>query len=116
MKLGISNLAWNNNKEFENIIHVLKENNINYIEIVFSKHLEWNNQIHQLDVFMNIIEKNNLKTLSTQSIFFNSNISNFYDRGILKHLELVSNFSREIGVNKLVLGSPNMRIDKNYNK
>jgi sugar phosphate isomerase/epimerase len=116
MKLGISNLAWNNNEEFENIIPVLKENNINYIEIVFPKHLEWDNSNYHLDAFMNIIEKNNLKTLSTQSIFFNSNINSFYDEGFLKHLELVSNLSKQIGVNKLVLGSPNMRINKNYNK
>ena len=114
MKLGISNLAWDNNTECEQLIPVLKDNNINYIEIVFPKHLEWNNPYHKLDAFMNIIEKNNLKILSTQSIFFNSNVNNFYGEGFLKHLELVSNLSKEIGVNKLVLGSPNMRIDKNY--
>ena len=116
MKLGISNLAWNNNDEFKDIVPILKENNINYIEIVFSKHLTWNNPIHQLDAFMNIIEKNNLKTLSTQSIFFNSNVNSFNDNNFLKHLEVISNLSKEIGVNKLVLGSPNMRIDKNCNK
>ena len=116
MKLGISNLAWNTNEEFENIIPSLKENDIKYIEITFSKHLEWNNPNHKLDSFINILKKNNLKTVSTQSIFFNTNVNSFYDDKFIKHLELICTLSKEIGVDRLVLGSPNMRIDKNYNK
>lgn len=117
MKLGISNLAWNTNSEFKDLVPVLKENNIQYIELVFPKHLEWNKiKYDHINEFLEITEKNKLKVLSTQSIFFNSNIDSFYDVGFLNHLKTVCYLSEEIGINKLVLGSPNMRINKNYNK
>jgi sugar phosphate isomerase/epimerase len=117
MKLGISNLAWNTNCEFKDLVPILKENNIQYIELVFPKHLEWNKiNYDHINEFLEITKKNKLKVLSTQSIFFNSNINSFYDVDFLNHLKIVCYLSEEIGVNKLVLGSPNMRIDKNYNK
>jgi hypothetical protein len=59
--LGISNLSWENNKELENIIPILKDNNITHIEIVLPKHLTWGNDFNMLDKFINITQKYNFK-------------------------------------------------------
>jgi sugar phosphate isomerase/epimerase len=112
--LGISNLSWENNKELENIIPILKDNNITHIEIVLPKHLTWGNDFNMLDKFINITQKYNFKVKSTQSIFFNTDIKSFNDVNFINHINVVSNICKYIGVEKIVLGSPGIRIKKDY--
>jgi sugar phosphate isomerase/epimerase len=113
--LGISNLSWENNKELENIIPILKDNNISYIEIILPKYLTWGkNDFNMLDEFINIIQKHNFKLNSTQSIFFNTNVKSFNDISFINHIEVVSNICKYINVEKIVLGSPSIRTERNY--
>jgi sugar phosphate isomerase/epimerase len=105
-KLGISNLAWDENIDFL----VLKNNNIDYIEIVLPKHLNWNNHdLTKLNSFVNHAKNNNINILSTQSILFNSNVDGFHNKNFINHIETVIDLCSKIGVNKLVLGAPNLR-------
>jgi sugar phosphate isomerase/epimerase len=117
MKLGISNLAWNNNKEFENLIPILKENNIKYIEIVLPKHLKWDdNDLTQLNYFVDSVLDNGLNISSTQSIFYNTNILSFYDINFINHILKLSLICKNININRIILGSPSLRIDKDILK
>lgn len=106
-KLGISNLAWDKNIDFS----LLKNNDINYIEIVLPKHLSWgDNNLNKLNDFVNNVKNNNIHILSTQSIFFNSGVQDFHNKNFINHIETVLNICNKIGVNKLVLGAPNLRV------
>jgi sugar phosphate isomerase/epimerase len=106
MKLGISNLAWEKNIDFS----LLKNNNINYIEIILPKYLNWDDyNFIKLKKFINYIKKYNIDILSTQSICFKSNLSSFHEENFIKHIEKVIKICDKIKVNKLVLGAPNLR-------
>lgn len=109
MKLGISNLAWDGyvNLEF------LKQNNINYIEVVLPKFISWNNQeLNKLNKFIEEAKNYNINILSTQSIFFNSNVNNFHSDDFIKHIEKVINICDKVKIPKLVLGAPSLRTFK----
>jgi sugar phosphate isomerase/epimerase len=109
MRLGISNLAWGDLKT-PDLIPMLIGNNIKYIEVVLPKHINWNNaNLTELQKFHDHLEYNGILIKSTQSIFFNSGIDNYYDDGFVNHIVKVSDICREIGVTHLVLGAPNMR-------
>jgi sugar phosphate isomerase/epimerase len=106
LKLGISNLAWDENIDFS----LLKNNNINYVEIILPKHLDWNNcDLTKLNNFIDCAKNNNINILSTQSIFFNSNVNEFHSKNFINHIKIVIDLCSKIGVNKLVLGAPNLR-------
>jgi sugar phosphate isomerase/epimerase len=106
LKLGISNLAWDENIDFS----LLKNNNINYIEIILPKHLDWNNcDLTKLNNFIDCAKNNNIDILSTQSILFNSNVNKFHSKNFIDHIETVIDLCNKIGVSKLVLGAPNLR-------
>lgn len=110
MKLGISNLAWENS-ELENIIPILKNNNIKYIETVLPKYLDWNNlDTTNLLEYLEILYKHNLSTLSTQSIFYNSSVKDFKDPNFVNHLKLVFNICKLLNIELAVLGAPTMRV------
>jgi sugar phosphate isomerase/epimerase len=113
MKLGVSNLAWDNNINLDDLIVVFKNNNINYIEIVLSKYIDWNKiNLTKLNKFISYVKDNGLDILSTQSIFFNSNINNFHDVNFKYHIQNVSNICSNFGIKFIVLGAPTMRTSK----
>lgn len=110
MKLGISNLAWENS-ELENIIPILKNNGIKYIETVLPKYLDWNNlDTTNLLKYLETLYKHNLLTLSTQSIFYNSSVKNFNDPNFVNHLKLVFDVCKLLNIELAVLGAPTMRV------
>jgi sugar phosphate isomerase/epimerase len=111
MKLGISNLAWENS-ELKNIIPILKNNGIKYIETVLPKYLNWNNlDTTNLLKYLETLYKHNLLTLSTQSIFYNSSVKNFNDPNFVNHLKLVFDVCKLLNIKLAVLGAPTMRVN-----
>lgn len=110
MKLGISNLAWNEEMPLDDLIRLFKDNNISYIEVILSKYIDWNKiDLTKLTKFISYIKDNDINILSTQSIFFNSNVSNFHDVNFKYHIENVSNICFNFGIKYIVLGAPTMR-------
>jgi sugar phosphate isomerase/epimerase len=110
MKLGVSNLAWENS-ELENIIPILKINGIKYIETVLPKYINWEvldttNLLNYID----ILYKHDLLTLSTQSIFYNSSVKHFSDPNFINHLKKVFDVSKLLNIDFVVLGAPTMRL------
>jgi len=110
MKLGISNLAWENS-ELENIIPILKANGVRYIETVLPKYIDW----EVLDTtnllnYVDILYKYDLSTLSTQSIFYNSSVKDFSDPNFVNHLKKVFDISKLLNINLAVLGAPTIRL------
>ena len=110
MKLGISNLAWENS-ELENIIPILKANGIKYIETVLPKYIDWEvlDTTHLLN-YVDILYKHDLLTLSTQSIFYNSSVKDFSNPNFVNHLKTVFDISKLLNIDFAVLGAPTMRL------
>lgn len=109
MKLGISNLVWDK-ITLSDLVPILVNNNIKYIEVVLPKHLEWNDaDLTKLQEFHDYLEYNKIHVKSTQSIFYNSGINNYYDDEFANHLVKVSDICREMNITHLVLGAPTMR-------
>lgn len=110
MNLGISQLAFKDFNELKNNITLLKDNNINNIEIVHSKIDEdFNN-------YKNLFIENNLHTKSTQSILFNSGVNDFLEESFITHIKKIIEKNSFFGVETLVLGSPKQRMNFNENK
>ena len=64
MKLGVSNLAWDDNINLNNLITLFKNNNINYIEIILSKYVDWNKiNLNKLNQFVSCVKDNGLDIL-----------------------------------------------------
>lgn len=114
MRLGISDLAIEKNND---IVWLLKENNINYIEIVLPKHINWEeNDLHELYNYVNKLKENNIQIMSTQAIFYNSNVKEFIGDDFINHINKVSEICKNIGVKYIVLGAPSMRTENSYTK
>jgi sugar phosphate isomerase/epimerase len=108
MKLGISNLAWNDEIDFK----ILKNNNINYIEIILPKFINWeSNDLFKLESFIDLVKSNNIDIKSTQSLFYNTGINSYYSGDFISHLTNVSNICYKENITHLVLGAPTMRIE-----
>lgn len=114
MKLGISNLIWDNIKTSE-LVPILVSNNIKYVEVILSKHItKWNDaDLSKLQEFHNYLECNHIYIKSTQSLFHNSGITSYYNEGFIDHLIKVSDICKNIGITQLVLGAPTMRKENN---
>jgi sugar phosphate isomerase/epimerase len=114
MKLGISDLVIEKNND---IIWLLKENNINYIEIVLPKHMDWKeNNLNELYDYVNKLKKHNIQIISTQAIFFNSGVKEFTGNDFINHINKVSEVCKNIGVKYIVLGAPAMRTENSFTK
>lgn len=110
MKLGVSRLAWDDNIPLNDLISLFKDNNIGYIEIILPKYINWDKiDLTKLDDFISYVKDKGLNVLSTQSIFFNSNVKSFHDVGFNHHVQKVSDICSYFGIQSLVLGAPTMR-------
>jgi len=110
MELGISNLAWHDSDQLKNIICLLQDNNISYIEVVLPKYLDWrSNDLTILNQFMDTIKSSGLRATTTQAIFYGTGINSFADDGFVQHLSRVSRICKQVGIDTLVLGAPSMR-------
>ncbi len=103
MKLGISQLQFSNKEDLVNSISVLRKYNIKNIEVVFSK-------IDSDSEYLRTFNELNLDTKSTQSILFNSGISDIADEAMIHHIFKLSDRCKSFGVQTLVLGSPLQRV------
>jgi sugar phosphate isomerase/epimerase len=115
MNLAVSNFAW----DFDNIDHVgkiLNENNINYIELVFSKYKDWSelneSEIHNLK---ELLTKHNLSCLSSQSLFYNIDCKSIVTESekFVNHFRTLISYSKILGIKTLVFGSPGLRKTNN---
>jgi sugar phosphate isomerase/epimerase len=110
MKLALSNLAWDFD-ENEKIFSDLKTLEINNIEGVLTKVSSWENlNEEKIHSFKKLLQQNGLKIFSLQSIFFGVACEGLHDSKIvIPHIEKLISYSKILGVEILVLGSPNLR-------
>lgn len=112
LKLGISNLAWDDKIDTKNLFFILKDNNINFIEIVLPKYIDWKAQdFSKLYIFVNHAISHGLDIKSTQSLFYGTGISSYRTPDFLNHLIRISDICKNINVTHLVLGAPTMRTE-----
>jgi sugar phosphate isomerase/epimerase len=113
MNIGISNLAFDNNDI--NILNYLSSNNINNVELVYTKHKLWEEPINNLDSIKNLFNTYNLNIYSIQSIFYGTEINSFNQVDDIKsHLNKLFNICKILGIKKTVFGSPVFR--KSFNR
>ena len=109
MKLAVSNLAWDK-KDNEYIFKILNKLGINRIETVLSKIDNWsilnNNSILDFKLLLN---KYGIRTQSVQSLFFNIEYKLDDEKSIISHFIRIIEYSKMLGINILVFGSPNLR-------
>ena len=110
MKLGISQLAFNTDEDFESFISILKENSILNIEIVFPKIISWKNvDLIYLKKYINKLHKLGFNTLSTQSITYNTPLKSFCDESFIEHISQISDLCKITNTKIMVLGAPKLR-------
>lgn len=110
MKLALSNLAWDY-KESIDMFNFIKKYNINNIECVLTKIDDWSNLNPDLiNEYSNFINSYGIKTNSIQSLFFGLDINSLKDYEIIiTHVNNLINYSKILGINTMVFGSPNLR-------
>jgi sugar phosphate isomerase/epimerase len=110
MNLSISNLAWEH-KDLESTLKILQKYKIKKTEGVLSKINKWD--------LINDAELKNVKTMlesfdvemgSIQSIFYGVDINSLNEKNkFIQHINKLIEFSKTLGFNVLVFGSPNLR-------
>jgi sugar phosphate isomerase/epimerase len=103
MTLGISQLAFDSIEDLKKNLRTLKKFDIENLEVVYSK-MESN----PVEYTRTLIE-NKIKTKSTQSILFGSDVQDFLDNEFVNQIRKVSESNTFFGVKTLVLGSPKQR-------
>jgi sugar phosphate isomerase/epimerase len=110
MRLALSNLAF----EYDNIDDVskiLSDNNINSIEMVFTKISEWGTLTDvKIKNLKDYLDKKNITIKSAQSLFYGiicDNINN--EKIVIPHFIKLVELSKKLGIEVLVLGSPTLR-------
>jgi sugar phosphate isomerase/epimerase len=110
LKLGISNLAWDDSINHKDLFYVLKDNNIKFIEIVLPKFIDWKiNNFKKLYDFTHDVRSCGLDIKSTQSLYYGTGINSYYSDDFINHLKHISSICKNINVTHLVLGAPTMR-------
>lgn len=110
MKLGISQLAWDNKNE-ENIFDILNNLKINKIETVLTKIKNWD-QLTDIDIYAykNKLDLFKFETSSIQSLFYQTQCKTIFDINfVIRHFKKIIEFARILNVNILVFGSPSIR-------
>ncbi len=115
MKLGISELAWPSIDHFEKTLNALNSNGISCIEMVIPKHSPWNPiDVDKLTTLRDMINSSDIEVKSTQSVLFNSDVTEIGDASFLRHMDQLIDACIAIGIEKIVLGSPKQRINFNH--
>jgi sugar phosphate isomerase/epimerase len=116
MKLSISNLAWDH-KNLEATLKILEKYEVKNIEGVLSKINKWD-QIDELQLrdFKSILESFGVKIPSIQSIFYDVDIDSLNNKNkFIHHIKKLIEFSKVLGFDVLVFGSPNLRKNFDFN-
>ena len=115
MNLSISNLAWDH-KDLESTLKILQKYKIKKIEGVLSKINKWD--LIDNDELKNVktmLESFDVGMGSIQSIFYDVNIESLNEKNkFTQHINKLIEFSKILGFNVLVFGSPNLRNGFNY--
>jgi sugar phosphate isomerase/epimerase len=114
-----SNLAWNV-EENNQVIELLKENNMNRVELALTKFYKWeefdDEKILEIKKYFN---SKNFYIYSLQAITFGLNY-NMHDETrekLMKHLQRVIRYAKLLGCRLIVFGSPkNRSYNNNYNE
>jgi sugar phosphate isomerase/epimerase len=108
MNIGLSNLAFDSIDDY--VLKYLSNNNINYIELVYTKHRSWDEPIDDLNLIKELFIKYNLSVYSIQSIFYGTNINSFTQINEIKiHLIKIFKICKILGIKKIIFGSPVFR-------
>lgn len=115
MNLSVSNLAWDH-KDFDNVLKILKNQNIKKIEGVLTKINSWDLiDKPQLENIKNKLKSYDIDMESIQSIFYGINIKSLNNKSeILGHIKKLTDYSKILGYKILVFGSPNLRNEFDY--
>ena len=111
MTLAVSNFAW----YFDSLDHVgklLNNNNINLVELVFSKYKDWSElNEFEIQLLKDLLKRYNLSCLSSQSLFFNIDCKSMVtdSEKFINHFKTLISYSKILGIKVLVLGSPGLR-------
>ena len=107
MILSISQLAFNSFEDLKTNLSILKKNDIQNLEIIYSK-MESN-----FEEYLKFFSDEQISTKSTQSILFNSGVIDFLSPSFTEHIKQIIENNRKFGVHVLVLGSPKQRVEYN---
>lgn len=115
MNLSISNLAWDY-KDLESTLKILQKYKIKKIEGVLSKINKWdlidNDELKNVKTMLELFD---VEMGSIQSIFYDVNIRSLNEKNkFTQHINKLIEFSKILGFNVLVFGSPNLRNGFNY--
>jgi sugar phosphate isomerase/epimerase len=116
MNLAVSNFAWDFS-DVEITSNLLHQNKINHVEVVFPKYKDWSelndNEIVNLKY---LLERNNLSCLSSQSLFYNIDCKSMVtdSEKFISHFKTLIQYSKILGIQVLVLGSPGLRKNNNH--
>jgi sugar phosphate isomerase/epimerase len=97
-KLVVSNLCWND----DNALHILSRYGILNLELAITKHIKWSDNLSKIkDIYKDF------NIYSLQALFYGLNYNVFTDNDAFKgHFKRVINIAIELGVKRLVFGSP----------
>lgn len=115
MNLSISNLAWDH-KDLESTLKILQKYKIKKVEGVLSKINKWDLiDDNELKNVKTMLESFDVGMGSIQSIFYDVNIESLNEKNkFTQHINKLIEFSKILGFNVLVFGSPNLRNGFNY--
>lgn len=106
MKLGLTQLCINNTSE----LSLVKSFGIDFIEVVLPKISEWDDlTAEKVAQYINILDQNGLKAISTQSVTYGSNLSSLSSIEFITHMKKIIDVCNVCGINTIVLGSPTLR-------
>lgn len=110
MNLALSNFAWDSH-ESNNVFEILKKNNINQVETVFTKIKDWSElTIDDILEYKEQLISFGIEPYSAQSLFYNVKCDNMNDVDIIvSHFSKLIEYSKILGIKRLVFGSPGLR-------
>lgn len=113
--IAISNIAWEVNEDTE-VINLLKQYQINKIDIAPSKYFSDFNSVSEKDILhlKDYWNNNGFELIGMQALLFGTQGLNIFasdeiQTQMLNHLNNVCRIGRLLGANKLVFGSPKNR-------
>lgn len=110
MNLALSNFAWDEQNQHE-VLEFLSKNNVNKIECIFTKFISWDNIDDKiLKNYTSELLKYKITPYSVQSIFYETNFSDFSDEiGIINHFKKIISICEKLKIKIIVFGSPKLR-------
>jgi sugar phosphate isomerase/epimerase len=111
MKIGLSELAWDNTIDLNKLLVELVIYDISFVELIIPKHIDWDLvETTRLKDFLNTLNRFNINIESTQSVLFNSKVKSISDNSLfIDHMNTVFDICKKFSIKKIVLGAPSLR-------